>query len=130
MITMRPARRVPALSCACLALFTAQHETGRENHETQHTIQGGTARRLGAFLIMPKGPNGERRPADVVGCAVTVARIATGDIEDTKLKHPAKRAAGLKGANARVKALLSEKRRQIARAAAKTRWDAVDGIDQ
>lgn len=79
---------------------------------------------------MPKGPNGERRPADVVGCAVTVARIATGDIEDTKLKHPAKRAAGLKGANARVKALLSEKRRQIARAAAKTRWDAVDGIDQ
>ena len=26
---------------------------------------------------MPKGPRGERRPADVVGCAVKVARIAS-----------------------------------------------------
>lgn len=25
---------------------------------------------------MPTGPNGEKRPADVVGCAVTVMRIA------------------------------------------------------
>lgn len=33
---------------------------------------------------MPKGPRGERRPRDVVGCAVMVAKIATGEIEDTK----------------------------------------------
>ena len=25
---------------------------------------------------MPRGPNGERRPADVVGCAVHVMKIA------------------------------------------------------
>ena len=32
---------------------------------------------------MPEGPKGERRPADVVGAAVMVAKIATGEIEDT-----------------------------------------------
>ena len=31
---------------------------------------------------MPKGPRGEKRPADVVGCAVMVAKIATGEIEE------------------------------------------------
>ena len=39
---------------------------------------------------MPRGPKGERRPADVVGNAVKVMRIATGEEpedygpEDTK----------------------------------------------
>ena len=32
---------------------------------------------------MPKGPQGQRRKADAVGCAVQVARIATGEEEDT-----------------------------------------------
>jgi len=31
---------------------------------------------------MPKGPKGEKRPADVVGAAVMVAQIATGEVED------------------------------------------------
>lgn len=31
---------------------------------------------------MPKGPRGEKRPADVIGNAVHVMRIATGDVED------------------------------------------------
>ena len=31
---------------------------------------------------MPKGPKGEKRPADVVGAAVMVAKFATGEIED------------------------------------------------
>ena len=31
---------------------------------------------------MPIGPRGERRPADVVGRAVHVMRIATGEIEE------------------------------------------------
>lgn len=30
---------------------------------------------------MPKGPQGQKRPADVVGNAITVAKIATGEIE-------------------------------------------------
>ena len=36
---------------------------------------------------MPRGPNGEKRPADVVGCAVTVAKIATGEIEEDLPAH-------------------------------------------
>ena len=40
---------------------------------------------------MPRGPKGERRPADVVGCAVTVAKIATGEIEEElEAKQPGK----------------------------------------
>ena len=33
---------------------------------------------------MPKGPQGQKRPADVIGAAALVGRIATGDVEDTK----------------------------------------------
>ncbi len=29
---------------------------------------------------MPNGPRGESRPADVIGNAVSVARIATGEV--------------------------------------------------
>ena len=31
---------------------------------------------------MPKGPKGERRPADVIGNAVHIMRIATGEIDE------------------------------------------------
>jgi hypothetical protein len=31
---------------------------------------------------MPRGPKGEKRPADVIGNAVMIGRIATGEIED------------------------------------------------
>jgi len=75
---------------------------------------------------MPKGPRGERRPADVIGNAVHVMRIATGEIEE-KLGPPdaAKeymRKGGLKGGKARAKALSPAKRKAIARKAAKARW--------
>ena len=33
---------------------------------------------------MPKGPNGEKRPADAVGLAVLIGRIATGEVEDAQ----------------------------------------------
>jgi hypothetical protein len=32
---------------------------------------------------VPRGPKGQKRPADVIGNAVHVMRIATGEIEDT-----------------------------------------------
>jgi hypothetical protein len=32
--------------------------------------------------MMPRGPRGEKRPADVIGAAVMVGRIATGEIEE------------------------------------------------
>jgi hypothetical protein len=31
---------------------------------------------------MPRGPKGEKRPADVIGNAVHVMRVATGEIEE------------------------------------------------
>jgi hypothetical protein len=34
---------------------------------------------------MPRGPNGERRPADVIGNAVHVMRIATGELNNYRL---------------------------------------------
>jgi hypothetical protein len=37
---------------------------------------------------MPRGPKGEKRPADAIGTAVMVGRIATGEIEDTTSKAP------------------------------------------
>jgi hypothetical protein len=39
--------------------------------------------------LMPRGPKGEKRPADVIGNAVHVMRIATGEIEDSK-REPGK----------------------------------------
>lgn len=71
---------------------------------------------------MPKGPQGQKRPADVISNAVLIARIATGEEEETKLKQAAKRKSGLAGADARAKALSSQRRREIARKAAKLRW--------
>jgi hypothetical protein len=72
---------------------------------------------------MPRGPNGEKRPADLIGNAVRVARIATGEEEDER-KETASAAAtlGKRGGEARAKVLTPEYRSEIARAAAATRW--------
>lgn len=73
---------------------------------------------------MPKGPKGEKRPADVIGAAGMVGRIATGEIEDKK-RDPgteANRKGGLKGGAARAKKLSPERRKEIASRAAKSRW--------
>ncbi len=72
---------------------------------------------------MPQGPNGQKRPADVIGNAVHIARIATGEVEDTKLKQPAKRVSGLAGAKARYDNTTPERRSEIARDAANARWE-------
>lgn len=46
---------------------------------------------------MPKGPKGQTRPADVVGCAVTVAKIATGEVEEGGYVAPGRRKSGSAG---------------------------------
>lgn len=71
---------------------------------------------------MPQGPQGQKRPADVIGNAVHIARIATGEIEETALKQPAKRASGLAGAKARQENTTEAQRREIAKLAAEVRW--------
>ena len=76
----------------------------------------------GKSLKMPRGPKGEKRPADVIGNAVHVMRIATGEIEDAPSKAPKRAKGGLKGGRARAAALTPEQRSEIARAASAARW--------
>lgn len=78
---------------------------------------------------MPKGPRGEKRPADFVGAAVKVMRIATGQ-EDERIsrpedegKDPAAVALGRKGGRARAANLSRKRRSEIAKKAAKSRWE-------
>lgn len=71
---------------------------------------------------MPRGPKGEKRPADVIGNAVHVMRIATGEIEETRGKVPKRAKGGLKGGKARAEALTPQQRSEIARAASAARW--------
>ena len=66
---------------------------------------------------MPRGPNGERRPADTNANAVHVMKIATGEIEEEL--PSARRNGGLKGGPARAESLSPEQRREIARKARK-----------
>lgn len=67
---------------------------------------------------MPRGPNGEGRPADVIGAAVKVARIATGEVEDDLAETDSRRRPG---GVARAAKLTPEERSAIARNAAKAR---------
>jgi hypothetical protein len=69
---------------------------------------------------MPKGPNGEKRPADVIGAAVLVAKIATGEIENNPKSGRVR--SGNAGAKARAEKLTGEQRKQIAKKAAAARW--------
>ena len=45
---------------------------------------------------MPKGPNGEKRPRDTIGCAVHVMKIATGEVEEDKPQHRNSKVNGAK----------------------------------
>ena len=76
---------------------------------------------------MPRGPKGEKRPADVIGAAVKVMKIATGEVEEDigkpdAGKNPAAVELGRKGGKARASKLTPEQRADIARTAAKARW--------
>ena len=75
---------------------------------------------------MPKGPKGQKRPADVISNAVTVMKIATGEIVDGANARSAKNIAaaelGRMGGQARAKSLSSKKKSAIASNAANARW--------
>jgi hypothetical protein len=74
---------------------------------------------------MPRGPKGEKRPADAIGNAVHIMRIATGEIEETTTadgKNAAAVALGRMGGKARAAGLSARRRKEIARKAAKSRW--------
>jgi hypothetical protein len=67
---------------------------------------------------MPQGPQGQKRPVDVVGAAIRVAQISVGDIEDDSESDKARSAAAelgrLEGV-ARVRNLSTEQKAEIGR---------------
>lgn len=77
---------------------------------------------------MPKGPNGEKRSADLIANAVRVMQIATGEAEEEidgqadEGKDPAAQALGKKGGAARAASMTPERRAEVARRAAAKRW--------
>lgn len=74
---------------------------------------------------MPKGPKGQKRPADVISNAVKVMRIATGEETDEKTDDGKDKAAvslGQRGGKARAEALSKKQRADIAKKAAAARW--------
>jgi hypothetical protein len=76
-------------------------------------------------MLMPRGPRGEKRPADVIGAAVKVMRIATGEEAEKLETDRAKSAAaelGSRGGKARAAKMTPERRAEVARKASLTRW--------
>ena len=72
---------------------------------------------------MPKSPEGEHRPADVIGAAIKVAKIATGEEQDEReAVSSAATQLGKLGGAARARNLTAEQRTEIARTAAGARW--------
>jgi len=72
---------------------------------------------------MPRGPRGEKRPADVIGSAIMVARIATGEVEEKPKKKSGRTRSGRAGASGRAKSLSATERSAIAKKAAQKRWN-------
>jgi len=72
---------------------------------------------------MPKGPRGEKRPADAIGLAVMIGKIATGEIEDDRsdVKSAAAQLGSL-GGKKRAANMTPERRKEIAQKAAAKRW--------
>lgn len=74
---------------------------------------------------MPKGPQGQKRPADAVAFAVMVGRIATGEIlEDSMSSHKTRASGGL----ARSERLTPTRRSEIEKSAATARWAEKEGV--
>lgn len=75
---------------------------------------------------MAKGPKGQKRPSDVIGNAIKVARIATGEDEEefeaNDGKDKAAQSLGRRGGKARAQKMTAEQRSAIAKKAAKSRW--------
>ena len=71
---------------------------------------------------MPKGPQGQKRPTDVIGAAVKVMRIATGQESEEIAVKSAAAELGSRGGKARAATLSKKKRAEIAQKAARARW--------
>ena len=80
---------------------------------------------------MPFGPRGEWRPADDRACSVHIAKLATGEIEETyapprraNADHAAASRNAGKAGKARAAKMTPEERSIAARRAAQVRWES------
>ena len=76
---------------------------------------------------MPKGPKGEWRPPDSVACAIHVAKLSTGEIQETYEAPPRPnpeedKQRASKGGKARTAAMTREQRSALGKVAAAARW--------
>lgn len=69
-----------------------------------------------------KGPDGQVRPANAIGCAVLVGKIATGEVEEIIEPPTQQQIDGSRGGRIRAGKLSPERRSEIAKKAAKARW--------
>jgi hypothetical protein len=75
--------------------------------------------------LVPRGPKGEKRPADVIGNAVKVMRIAVGEDDDVVPddgKNKAAQALGRLGGKKRAESLSKKRIEEISKSAATKRW--------
>jgi hypothetical protein len=70
---------------------------------------------------VPRGPKGQKRPANVTGNVTRVAKMAE-DFPADDGKDKAAQSLGQRGGRARAKSLSEEQRTAIARKAARARW--------
>ena len=68
---------------------------GQQSREKSDSVQANCGE---GFSFEPKGPQGQKRPADVIGNTVDVARIVVGEIEETTYTQPNKAKSGCGGA--------------------------------
>lgn len=72
--------------------------------------------------VMATGPQNQKRPADVIGCAVAVARLSVGETSESTKEPSGRVRSGHAGAKARAESLTAEQRREIGRKGAAARW--------
>ena len=72
---------------------------------------------------MPRGPQGQKRPADPARSALKILKLATGELTEELHEQPTHAQTG---GRARAKSLTQAQRSAIARKAAHARWHKAD----
>jgi hypothetical protein len=97
-------------------------ETAEEVDETALDEYGRYNPRQQQAWTCPEAPEVRSAPADVIGAAVMVGRIATGEIEEAPKPKSGRVRSGHAGAKARAESLSPEERKAIAKKASAKRW--------
>ena len=79
---------------------------------------------------MPRGPQGQKRPADPARNALKILKIAIGEIQE-ELQEPSEQNIHVRTrGHARAKTLTKAQRSAIARKAAYARWHKVESATE